>query len=163
MFLLQLVSSNKWRWSSRVLLKTNNWLQPFFWQRCLFHTPPFSPCQKSSLSWDQQLQNDTLFLSAQYLHFQSLNKGRWNSILQESLCPATTANQTVTFQQHPWKGFMEVHAEKVHVSQASAIPLGVGIEFNCKTHLQLNQQQENTRKMLKLKEKKIHKTKHFWK
>lgn len=50
---------------------------------------------------------------------------------------------------------MEVHAAYERVSQASAIPLGVEIELTCKTHLKVTQQQEDTRKMLKGKEKNI--------
>lgn len=50
---------------------------------------------------------------------------------------------------------MEVHAENEHISQASAILLGVEIELTCKPHLKLTHQQENTRKMLKVKEKNI--------
>ena len=56
---------------------------------------------------------------------------------------------------------MEVHAENEHVSQASAIPLGVEIELTCKTHLKLTQQQENTRKMSQVKEKNISQSQTF--
>lgn len=68
--------------------------------------------QNSSLHWDQQIQNDTLFLSAQYLHFQSLKADETVFCNNHFVLPLLQTRQLLfnsTHEKASWKFMLKMN------------------------------------------------------